>query len=52
MHKIMKQIGIMGGGHKNKRKGRHRNDRQGGRQGGNRNGGLPRGLMDMFGGFN
>ncbi len=38
MQKMMKQMGIMGGG-KGKRKGRGR-------------GGMPKGLMDMFGGFN
>ena len=37
MQKMMKQMGIMGRG--NKRKGRGR-------------GGMPRGLMDMFGGMN
>ncbi len=38
MQKMMKQMGIMGGG-RNKRKGR-----------GGRGGGIPKGLMDMFGG--
>ncbi|HXF62643.1 MAG TPA: signal recognition particle protein [Caldilineaceae bacterium] len=43
MQKIMKQLGIMGGGRKKKGKGKHR-QRSGA--------GAPRGLMDMFGGFN
>ncbi|MCC6169130.1 MAG: signal recognition particle protein [Caldilineaceae bacterium] len=43
MQKLMKQLGIMGAG-RSKKKGKGRN-----RGGG---GGLPRGLADMFGGFN
>jgi signal recognition particle subunit SRP54 len=39
MQKLMKQMGIMGGGRK---KGKGRPGR----------GGMPRGLMDMFGGMN
>ena len=45
MQKIMKQLGIMGGSRKKKGKGKGKHRQPSGV-------GLPRGLMDMFGGFN